>query len=248
MKKSVVSLFTGIGLLFSAASVTAQSFNITYGFDSATTASGTTDPTAVPTATGVTFSSFSAVGYTGSPNAAGRFSFIGNPTGAANGVNDFSTFTGSLNTSIYYSVTLTPQAGFTLNVDTISFTIQRSGTGIRNYAVRGSDDTFGSNLPASISPANANLAVDGSNAFQYSLDANTSAQNGSLITLGTSYDALTSATTFRFYGWNAEASSGTFSIDNVNFSGSVTAVPEPATLTLATLGGVACLLMMHRKR
>ena len=93
-----------------------------------------------------------------------------------------------------------------------------------------------------------NLGVDGANNFQYLFDSLSSAQNGSLVTLNSAYDSLTSAVTFRFYGWNAEADSGTFSIDNVNIIGSVTVVPEPSTLALATLGGVACLFALRRKR
>jgi hypothetical protein len=238
-------LIAGTALIFTTTNLQALPFNVTYDFASVTTSSGTTDPTTVPTATGVTMGSFSAFGYSGNSSGAGRFSFAGNPTGSANGVNDFSTFNGSLNPSIYYSVTLTPMAGFTLNIDSISFTIQRSSTGIRNYAVRGSDDSFGANLSASISPANANLAADGNNSFQYSFDALTSAQNGNLISLGTAYDALTSATTFRFYGWNAEAGTGTFSIDNVNFVGSVaeplSAPEKSSSFALEALVICACL-------
>ena len=247
MKKYCV--IAGIVLLSAAsAHLSAQSFNITYDFAGVTTTSGTTDPSTVPTAAGVTFGSFSAAGYVGNPNASGRFSFTTNGLGGVNAVDTFSSFTGSLDPAKYLTVTLTPISGFTLNIDTIAFTVQRSGTGIRNYAVRGSGDSFAANLSASISPANTQLAVDGSNNFQWALDATTTAQNGSLITLGTAYDALTSATTFRFYGWNAEGVTGTFSIDNVNIIGSVTATPEPASLVLATLGGIAVLVAVRRKR
>lgn len=247
MKKHYI--IAGIALLFAATNLQAQSFNITYDFASVTASSGLIDPTPVPTATGVTFGSFAATtGMSANPNASVRFSFTTNALGGINLDNNFANFTGTIDLARYYEVTLVPISGFTLNIDTIAFTIQRSGTGIRNYAVRGSDDGFGANLSASISPANVNLAVDGNNAFQYSLDANANAQNGSLISLGAAYDALTSATTFRFYGWNAEALTGTFSIDNVNIVGSVTPVPEPSIIALAALGGGACLLAFRRKR
>lgn len=247
MKKLAALYFASLLAVATVSQADAQSYSVTYDFGSVTTASGTTDPTTVPTATGLTFGSFSAVGYTGNSSGAGRFSFTGNPTGSANGVNDFSTFTGSLNSSIYYSVTITPLAGYTLNLDTIAFTSQRSSTGIRSYAVRSSLDSYAANLPASISPANANLGVGGANDFQVLFDATTTAQNGSLVTLDAAYDALASAVTFRFYGWNAEANTGTFSIDNVNFIGSVTAVPEPSMLTLASLGGAAFFFLVRRK-
>jgi hypothetical protein len=199
-----------------------QSFTATYPFTSVTTASGTTDPTPVPTATGTTFGSFLAVGTPANPNAGGRFSFTDWAIGATNGSD---VFTGSVNTAEYYEVTITPQAGFTLDLNTISFTLQRSGTGIRQYAVRSSIDGYANNLPASINPLNSNLQVVGSNIFQVS-DATTSAENGSKITLS-GFTGLSGAVSFRFYGWNAEASGGTFSIDNVVFSGSTTTAVDP---------------------
>jgi hypothetical protein len=194
-----------------------QAFTATYTFESVTTTSGTTDPTTPPTATGVTFGSFSANGTPANPNAPERFSFIDWNTGATNGNN---TFTGSINTSKYYEVTIAPASGYTLDINSITFTIQRSGTGIRQYAVRSSLD-YTNNLPASISPANVNLSVVATFFFQIR-DSTTNANNGSTITLGSNYDLLSSAVTFRFYGWNAEASGGTFSIDNVVINGVAT--------------------------
>lgn len=210
----------------------AQSFSVTYDFANVTTGSGTTDPTPVPTATGVTFGSFSAVGASANPNAAARFSFTGWPTGATDGSN---TFTGSLDPARYYSVTLTPAANYTLTPTAITFTLQRSGTGIRQYAVRSSIDGYTTNLPAGISPANANLSVVSGNVFQVT-DASTTAQDGSTVTL-TGFTNLSNAVTFRFYGFNAEAAGGTFSLDNVKFSGSaaVNAAAPDITVTPSSL-------------
>ena len=106
-----------------------QSFSATYPFANVTTTSGLTDPTAVPTAPGATFGTFTAVGQTATnPNAAGRFSFTGQPTGATNGSD---IFTGSISTTQYYEVTITPATGYSLDLNSITFTLQRSGTGIR---------------------------------------------------------------------------------------------------------------------
>lgn len=231
-----------------ARDVHAQTFNATFDFNSVTTSSGTTDPTTPPTATGVTFGSFSAVGYTGNPNASARFSWQSNPTGGINGDDNFANFTGSLDTGRYYEVTLTPQPSYSLNVDGITFQILRSSTGIRNYAVRGSLDSYAANLPASISPANANLGVGSVNDFRWLFDATTTAQNGSLVTLDSSFDALTAPVTFRFYGWNAEGGSGTFSIDNVVVSGSTAAVPEPGALGLFAFAMAGFGLVRRRRR
>lgn len=208
-----------------------QSFTGTYPFTNVASGSGgRMDPTPVPTATGVVFGSFTAVAPTGNPynlgtnpNAGGRFSFQGWPIGATNGSN---TFTGAIATDQYYEITITPASGYAIDLTSITFTLQRSGTGIRQYSVRSGNDGYSANLPASVSPANANLQVVTDNVFQLT-DASTSAQNGSTITL-TGFTGLTSSVTFRFYGWNAEGSGGTFSLDNVVFTGSATAVSVPS--------------------
>ncbi|MFD1874630.1 T9SS type A sorting domain-containing protein [Hymenobacter bucti] len=206
-----------------------QTFMGTYSFSSvAGGSSGTTDPTPVPTATGVTFGSFSAVGTPANPNADNRFSFTSWPVGATDGSDAFSS-TGALNPGKYYSVTLTPQPGFVLSLSTITFTLQRTGTGIRQYAVRSSTDNYANNLPASIT-ANSNLSVVAGNTFQV-VDAASvagTAQTGSTITLGgTGHTNVSDAVTFRFYGFNAETAAGTFSIDDVRITGATTATNAP---------------------
>jgi hypothetical protein len=234
------TILTVLGIVlagFTAGNALAQSpFVATYDFASVTTSSGTNDPTAPPTVAGLTFDPFVAVGYTGNPGAAGRFSWNGNPTGGTNGVDDFTQFTGSLTPTAYFEVSVTPLGSIELQLDTIAFTAQRSGTGIRNYAVRSSVDGFAANLPASISPANANLAVGPGDEFQWVLDSVTTAQNGSLVTLGAPHTNLTTKVSFRFYGWNAEGPAGTFSLDNVVLAGKTRTVPEPAAGSLLALG------------
>ncbi|MDF2447883.1 MAG: hypothetical protein K0R26_387 [Bacteroidota bacterium] len=196
---------------------TTQTFTATFDFAATTSVTGTTDPTPLPMVTGLTFTPFTAVGTpSANPNATGRFSFVGWPLGATPSVDTYSTMTGSINTGEYYEVTLTPQSGFTLGLNSIGFTVQRSGAGIRSYAVRTSVDGFAMNLPASVT-TNTNLSVVGSNEFFWNFDATTSAQNGSTINLFGA--TTTSSVSFRFYGWNAEQSGGTFSIDNVVFNG-----------------------------
>lgn len=204
----------------------AQSFSSLYPFTSVTTTTGTTDPTAVPTSNGVTFGSFTSTGVSINPNAGGRFSFTGWDLGATNTSN---IFTGSINLNKYYQVTITPQPGYNIDINSISFTIQRSGTGIRQYVVRSSLDNYTNNLPASISTTNTNLSVVSTNIFQIA-DPTTAANNGSLITLDSSYNIISSPITFRFYGFNAEAAGGTFSIDNVIFNGVATTCSGGSTI------------------
>jgi len=224
----------------------AQSFTATFDFASVTTTSGTTDPTPPPTATGLTFGSFGSAGYTGNSSAAGRFSLAGNPTGSTTGNDNFATFTGNLDPTRYYQVILTPQPNYVIDLNSIAFTIQRSGTGIRSYAVRSSVDNFTANLPASISPANVNLTVGPSDEFRWVFDAQNGANNGSLVSLGAAFDAVSAPVTFRFYSWNAEAATGTFSVDNVAFSGVAISVPEPTSVSLVAIGLLG-LLIRRRK-
>lgn len=200
-----------------------QAFTATYDFASVTTTSGTTDPTPVPTAPGVTFGSFSVVNpnlpgtVTGS-SGAGRFSFPNQPLGATTGVDTYATLTGSVNTAVYYQVVLTPAAGQGLSISSLTFRSQRSGTGVRTYVVRSSVDNFATNLPASI-VANDNVNIQSGNVFFWTLDAFTQGVNGNTVTLGSGFTNLTAPVTFRIYGYNAEANGGNFSIDDVAFTG-----------------------------
>ena len=226
-----------IALIFSSVVVNAQAFTAAYDFTLVTTTSGTVDPSPVPSVPGVTFGSFTAVGTpSANANAGQRFTFVGWPGGGIPNSDTHSAFTGSINTSEYYEVTLTPQAGYTVALNTITFGVRRSGTGIRNYSVRTSADGFTNNLPASV-VASPSLSVVGLNEFFWSYDAApTSADlNGSTITLFGA--TATTATSFRFYGWNSEASGGTFSIDNVVFSGSVTAAASCTVPAITSITG-----------
>ncbi|MEO6001224.1 MAG: choice-of-anchor J domain-containing protein, partial [Chitinophagaceae bacterium] len=233
MTKFVLNLLAPILLVLFAETVSAQAFTAIYDFSGVATASGRTDPGAVPIASGVTFGSFIASATVGANSSAGgRFSFPGWSLGAITGSD---VFTGGINTAQYYEVTLTPQLNIELSLQRVIFTLQRSGTGIRQYSVRSSIDGYAANLPASINPANVNLQVVAGNVFQVS-DATTAAENGSRLTLSgtTALQDLATPVTFRFYGWNAEGTGGTFSLDNVSFSGSTTTVMGSPVITLST--------------
>lgn len=238
-----------LGNALALTAAVAQPFTATYDFAQVNTSSGTTDPTPPPNAAGVTFGSFSSAGMSANPNAGARFSFTSQPLGGVNAVDDFSQFTGSLTPTAYFEVTITPLTLVQLQLDSIAFTVQRSGTGVRSYAVRSSLDGYAANLAASLSTANANLGVGPGNEFRVLLDTVTTAQNGSFVTLGTPFVGLTAPVSFRFYGWNAEGTGGTFSVDNVVFSGRTDNVPEPSA-TVLVLGSLAALgfRQQHRRK
>jgi len=221
-----------LALTFLAFNVVSQNFLACYNFAAVTTSAGTTDPTPPPTVVGLTFGSFSAVGTHSNPSAGGRFSFTNWPVGGVNGVNTYSSFTGSLSPGSYYEVSIIPQNSYTLTLQSITFTARRSGTGIRNYGVRSNLDNFTNNLNASTGSSNM-LSVVSPDIFFWNSDANTADQNGSKITFGNSFSALTDTVTFRFYAWNAEGNAGTFSIDSVVFIGTAidtVIVPDPVGL------------------
>lgn len=192
-----------------------------YTFDSVKTTSGTTDPSFVPVGTGITCGSFMAVGTPPNSLAAFRFNFSNWALGSIGGVADtlYSGMTGSANTAEYYEVTLSPNAGYTITGDSIKFDFQRSGTGVRTYSVRSSLDGYTANLTAVYGLPTTNVDVQAGDVFFLKKDI-TTAQTRNIIVLGASFANLTAPVTFRFYGWNAEGTGGTFSIDNVNFIGS----------------------------
>lgn len=223
MIKKITFFFAAIAFSIYA---NAQSFSVLYSFDSVKTTTGLIDPSYVPTATGITCGSFSATGTSANSTAAFRFSFTGWPTGATTANDLYTSLTGAINTAEYYEVTITPDANYTIDLDSIKFSARRSGTGIRTYAVRSSIDGYAANLLATINPPNANLSVEAGDIFFWNFDATTTNQDGSKIVLGApNYIALANAITFRFYGWNSEAGTGSFSIDNVMINGTAT----PAT-------------------
>jgi hypothetical protein len=205
----------------------------TYTFSDVTSSSGRSS--AGGTANNVTFSSFTAVGVSANSGASGRFSFTNWPLGATNGSD---TFTGTIDPAKYYEMTMTPATGFTLDATSITFTTQRSSTGVRQYSVRGGANSFAQNLTATVSPANANLSVVSTpapNIFQVT-DASTSANTGSMVLLDTNYATLNANTpaTIRFYGFNAEGTSGTFSVDDVTIYGGVAAGNPPQLSSIST--------------
>lgn len=230
MKKlyTLISLLT-ISLTFGQAFMGTYDFVGITAIAPASPTNGLLDPTPVPTATGVTFGGFSAIisssvvtPPTGSTGA-GRFSYLNQPTGATTAIDTYSTMTGALDPLVYYKVTLTPQAGIPLNLNSMTFKSQRSSTGVRTFAVRSSVDNYATNLAASVTSSTA--SIQPGNIFFVLSDANTSTSNISTgNTVALNYVGLTTPVTLRFYGWNSEVAGGSFSIDDVVISGSTGAL------------------------
>lgn len=144
----------------------------------------------------------------------GRGSGIGANAGSnrynANGWN-----TTSIDLNAYFTFTLTPKAGYTISLTSFVYTGQASGTGPASFAFRSSLSNYASNI-------------------------STATEGGTTISLaGAAYQNLTSAITFRFYGWGASGASGTYSIDDFTFNGTVDAVlpVELASFSASALDG-----------
>jgi trimeric autotransporter adhesin len=122
----------------------------------------------------------------------------------------------------YFSWTLTPGSGFQLDLVSLVYSGQASGTGPTTFAFRSSLDSFSANIGA---PSATGTTISLSNA---------------------SFQNLTTPVEFRLYGWNASSATGTFSVNDFTFNGSVSAIPEPSTY--AALFGVLSLgLAVARK-
>ncbi len=209
--------------------------SVTYTFDSVKTTSGIIDPSPLPTATGIVCSSFSAIGTPPNSLAAARFDFSDWALGSVGGATDtlYSGMTGAVSTSEYYEVTLAPAVGYTISIDSLRFEFDRSTTGVRTYSVRSSMDSYAANLTAVYGlPATTNVTIESGNIFFIKRDITTAQPRNIIVLGGGSYTNISAPVTFRFYGWNAEAASGTFSIDNVKFIGSsavATGITEKTT-------------------
>lgn len=218
-----------ISILFLGLSGFSQSFNVMYDFGSVfsgTANTGTMDPTPPPTATGVTFGAFTAVGTGTATQANGVFAFNGWDATITNANDAYATYTGAINPAKYYEVTITPNSS-SVTLNSITFNMSRSSTGPRNWAVRSDRSTFANNIIATVVGTNTNINVQTNNVFFWAMDSYTVSggkqEVGSTITTaGPNYASQTLPTTFRFYAWNAEGTSGTFRIDTVRFSGTVT--------------------------
>lgn len=212
-------------ILFAGINAFSQTFNALYPFTAVTATSGVTDPTTPPTATGVTFGAFNAVGLSANSSAGFRFSFSGWGTGSTNGVDTYSTMTGNIDLNKYYQVVITPSVNYGVTLNSVDFLVRRSGTGIRNFAARSNADGYTANIPCAVAMTQTNISIVAPGTFFWNFDATSTAvdQRGCVFQpTGSGYTNFTTPLNFRFYAWNAEGGSGTFSIDSVAFNGLAT--------------------------
>jgi hypothetical protein len=190
-----------------------------------TTLTGQTDPSNTPSVGGLYFNSFNSFGTSLNPNASARFSFTGWPVGANNDDDNYGNYSAVLSPTIYYEVEISIDQGYTLDLKSLNFDVRRSGTGMRTYCVRSSFDNFNSNL-AAVTGTNSNLEIIPGDIFFWKYDSisTNNDQKGSRINFGSDYSSITDSLTLRFYAWNSESNGGSFSMDNVNFIGTISQV------------------------
>lgn len=202
----------------------AQNFALYYSFSSVTPSSGIVDPTPTPTAIGVTAGSFTAVGLSANPTTTNVFAFTGWGTGATN--NDNTNFTGSIDLNKYFGVSLTPQSGYGISIDSIYFYMNRSGTGPRMWSLRSSASGYTVNLPAMSVSNHTNIQINPGNVYFWANDSYTTSTWFNKCVSKTNnlpeHQLILNQVFYTFHAWNAESGAGSFRIDSVVFNGKAT--------------------------
>ena len=134
----------------------------------------------------------------------------------------------------FIQFTVSPNAGFSFTATSLVFSWDRSASGPSSLVLRSSLDGFGSNL------GSVTGLID-------------SLSTGNTLSIS-GVSNVSSATTFRLYGFGGTGTAGTGGFDtgssttNVVFNGSVSAVPEPTSIALVCLIGCSSLSFANRRR
>jgi hypothetical protein len=123
----------------------------------------------------------------------------------------------------YFEFTLTPNSGFQINFLNFVYKAQLSSTGPVNFVFRSSLDNYTADIatpvitkspPGEVTPTPIDLST---------------------------FQSITTPITFRLYGWGASSATGTFSINEFTFNGSVScaalSTPVSATKSAVTCSG-----------
>jgi hypothetical protein len=150
---------------------------------------------------GATFSDFTRTNVGATPTGANEF-----------GGNTWS-LSGSLDSTVFESFSITADVGFHLNLDSLTFSAQRSATGPQNMEVA--------------------LFLNGSTTASATYDFSPTA---SMVSYSFNFPPLTDSdnattATFKFYGWNATSGvGGQLYLDDVATNGAISNAPEPSAL------------------
>lgn len=125
-------------------------------------------------------------------------------------------FSGSLDTNDYFEFSLTPNTGYKIDFLSLVYKAQVSTQGPVNFALRSSVDGFATDITLPV------ITNSGSEVTPLTIDLSAA-----------EFQNCTGTITFRFYAWGATATTGTFSINEFAFNGSVTcdaSTPEIGTV------------------
>lgn len=143
----------------------------------------------------------------------------------------------------YFEFTITPQAGYQIDIDTVSYKytavdvdVNKGPVSFFKSFLRSSEDSYANNLSAhTFTDIFGTVAADTGSSSQVTVS--TALLNGT-------FDSVTGTTTFRIYfndGVNAGSNQLLHRVDDIVIDGVVSTVPEPATLGLLLIGGLALL-------
>ncbi|MBL8001394.1 MAG: lamin tail domain-containing protein, partial [Flavobacteriales bacterium] len=209
--------------LAAVSSAQIATYNISAGANAADPLVGTAN------VTGLTVGNMTRVGVTAG-SSTGNFRASNWPLGATNGSN---TFTGVIDAGKYIQFSLTPNAGYAMDVTSISFGAGRSATGPRQFAIRSSADGFATNLAGGTGATG--LTFSGG-VYTIDVDLSSNHTGASMAVSGPGFTGLTSTLTFRVYGFNSEASAGTGGLaGNLVVNGSVVSTSTSVSLASTAL-------------
>jgi len=149
---------------------------------------------------------------------------VGTLTFGSNGAFANTWTTGGIDLTDYFEITLSPNAGYEINITAINFGERRSKTGIRDYQVRWSVDDFASSTTIATVNVPDNDGERSGNITGLDIDV----ADGETIKI-------------RWYGYSAEATAGTWRINDgtLNIAGTATPAVVAGTpgITLTSVSG-----------
>lgn len=148
-------------------------------------------------------------------------------TTAANVFNSDNWGTGaSIDTTRYVTFTITPNAGFQVQLNALTFDVQATGNGPTQGQIRMSNDGFATFSSFGYTPT------------------------GGTTNVIWNFPAFTSIApvSFRMYGYGATNANGAMRFDNVFATGGTSPVPEPLGIMGVTFGGLAAAGWVRRRR
>jgi hypothetical protein len=166
----------------------------------------------------INVSRFSAVGLSNNSSKSNAFAFSNWELGGHDKDSLQSNLSGNINLSKYYEFSISANKRKMINIDSITFLINRNNSGVRNIELRSSIDNYASAL--NVTSKNSSIASVTSGKVFYKKDT-TQSVFLKLTTSSNNFKNIRDSKTinFRIYGYNAEDNIGTLEIDSLNVYG-----------------------------